>query len=133
MQAATIALPSLEYGAGPSQFGGAEFRSAQMERAKLDVVVREHRILADGELDLTTVPALRTALYGLASAATETVVVDLTRVFFIDSAGLSVLLGTCRRLADRALRLHVLVSQGRQVARVLTQGGFDQVMTIDCV
>ncbi|MCW2989901.1 MAG: spoI [Solirubrobacterales bacterium] len=62
-----------------------------------EIVVHEeaagrHRVVVSGELDLATVPDLRAQLRRTARAAKE-VYLDLTDVTFIDSSGLSLLVG----------------------------------------
>jgi anti-anti-sigma factor len=52
-----------------------------------------------GELDVATAPALR-ALLDIASEHARRIVVDMERVGFIDSTGISVLLVAARRAKD---------------------------------
>ena len=57
-----------------------------------------------GELDLSTVPALRGALTGALDRGITSLVVDLTEVTFVDSVGVGAILHTKRRLgADGVL------------------------------
>ncbi|MFL5846081.1 MAG: STAS domain-containing protein [Solirubrobacteraceae bacterium] len=51
-----------------------------------------HRVAVSGELDLASVPSLRAQLRRTAREAKE-VYLDLTQVTFIDSSGLSLLVG----------------------------------------
>jgi anti-anti-sigma factor len=51
-----------------------------------------------GELDLSTVPALRGALAGARERSARRVVVDLTDVTFVDSVGVGAILQAKRRL-----------------------------------
>jgi anti-sigma B factor antagonist len=60
-----------------------------------------------GELDMSTGPALERQLAALVNDGVTDVVLDLSRVSFIDSSGLSVLVVALKRLRSRggALRL----------------------------
>jgi anti-sigma B factor antagonist len=61
-----------------------------------------------GELDIATAPRLREELLWLVNSGIRTVTVDLARLTFIDSTGLSVLVMAMKRLreegGDLALR-----------------------------
>jgi len=69
----------------------------------LDITVRGERgvVIAAvaGDVDISTVAQLRECLFELADSG-ETLIVDLNRVAFIDSAGLGALVGTSRRAAE---------------------------------
>lgn len=55
------------------------------------------RIDAAGEIDATTAPSLRTSVYeAIAANPGEIVTVDLSRVEFLDSTGLGVLVGALK-------------------------------------
>jgi len=83
----------------------------------------EHRhgcavVVASGEIDLTTAPALRHTLEEASKAATR-IVVDMSLVVFIDSSGLAVLLDAYKH---RRLDHHLVLCLGRTrtiVRRVL--------------
>lgn len=88
-------------------------------------------IEAIGEVDLTTAPQLREAL--MAAVGTEeslSVIVDLSRVDFIDSAGLALLVEARKKLSPQGRVLNVLLTPGRQPERVLKLGRFDTIMTL---
>ena len=82
-----------------------------------------------GELDVATAPALRQALNDLIDHGNCTVRLDLARMTFIDSTGLSVLLGGLRRLREAGGEL-VLVNPSRSSFRVLEIVRFTDVFTI---
>ena len=58
------------------------------------------------------------------------VIVDLSRVDFIDSAGLALLVEARKRLAPDGRSLHILLTAGRQPERVLKLGRFDTIMNL---
>ncbi len=53
-----------------------------------------------GELDCYTAPRLRSSLLGLAEEGIRHVTLDIGEVQFVDSTGLSVLVGATKRLRD---------------------------------
>lgn len=88
-------------------------------------------IQAVGEVDLTTAPQLRVPLLdAVNSPDNPAVIVDLSQVDFIDSAGLALLVEARKKLAPEARPLHILLTQGRQPERVLKLGRFDTIMNL---
>ena len=84
-----------------------------------------------GELDLTTVAMLRDPLLSLAAkSASPHLIVDLSRVDFIDSAGLALLVEARKRLAADSRSLALVISPGRQPERVLRLVRFDTIMRL---
>lgn len=80
----------------------------------LDITVRGERgvVIAavSGEVDISTVAQLRECLFELADSG-ETLIVDLNRVAFIDSAGLGALVGAARRAAAHGGSLHAVCAR----------------------
>jgi anti-sigma B factor antagonist len=76
-----------------------------------------------GEIDLQAKPRVRADIgTALSDPAVASIVVDLTEVTFLDSSGISALIG-CRRMADeRGKALRVIGAQG-QPATVLALTG----------
>ena len=86
---------------------------------------------AVGEVDLTTAPQLREPLMEAVNGALKSpLIVDLSRVDFIDSAGLALLVEARKRLAPEGRTLNILLTPGRQPERVLKLGRFDTIMTL---
>jgi anti-sigma B factor antagonist len=75
-----------------------------------------HVIAPRGEIDALTAPQLGRCLLGLAEQGKTDVVVDLTRVTFMDSTGIGVILNALRRLTSRDGHL-VLVCPSERVTR----------------
>ena len=80
----------------------------------LSVTVRNERgvVIAEvaGEIDISTVTRLRERLFKLAENG-RTLIVDLNRVTFIDSAGLGALIGAARRAAAHGGSLHAVCAR----------------------
>jgi anti-anti-sigma factor len=84
-----------------------------------------------GEVDLTTVSLLREPLLSRVSKnPASNVIVDLTRVDFIDSAGLALLVEARKRLATDGRSLYLIIAPGRQPERVLRLVRFDTIMKL---
>jgi anti-sigma B factor antagonist len=82
-----------------------------------------------GEIDLYTVSRFDRALQEAIGRATRAVVVDLTDLSYIDSAGLSTLLNAHRSLSERNAVLYVVAPPGRPgVCRVLEITRLDRVV-----
>lgn len=106
-----------------------------MNAAQLDVNSRATEkgtlVEAVGEVDLTTAAQLREPLMDAVNSGQKTsVIIDLSRVDFIDSAGLALLVEARKRLAPEARTLHILLTPGRQPERVLKLGRFDTIMNL---
>jgi anti-anti-sigma factor len=85
-------------------------------------------IAVDGELDLGTADELQETLEAAIIGETGSVVLDLTKLRFCDSAGLAVLVKTHNRLSDGGRRL-ILAGPTPPVARVLELSGLNQIIT----
>jgi anti-sigma B factor antagonist len=80
----------------------------RMELSLSTRAVGDHTVLeVGGEVDVYTAPRLRERLIELVDAGAKHVVIDLSRVEFLDSTGLGVLVGALKRLraADGSLGL----------------------------
>jgi anti-anti-sigma factor len=70
-------------------------------------------VAVDGDVDLATVPQLRTALLGAAAAGDgRPLVIDLTAVTFMDSSGLAVLLATTQAARERGRPFAIVCPEG---------------------
>jgi anti-anti-sigma factor len=69
-------------------------------------------VAAEGEIDLSTVDELRSAVTAAADAGVETLRLDLTGVEFIDSAGLGGLLELRSTLRARSVTLQISAEDG---------------------
>ncbi len=82
----------------------------------------------EGDLDLASAPSLKWALADVQSAERRHVVVDLSRVGFIDSTALGVLVGAQRAL-DPGVRLAIACSE-ENVLRIFELTGLDGMFEI---
>jgi anti-anti-sigma factor len=94
----------------------------RIERADEDGATRLALI---GELDLSTIDPLKLRLELVEMENPATMVVDLTRVTFMDSMGLGILLSH-RLRAKQAGRRFVLVSGPEQVQQVFAVTGVEK-------
>ncbi len=65
-----------------------------------------------GTLDIATSPSLRSALLDATQAGKEEIIIDLTRVDYIDSTGLGSLIGAQRRAQEHNGCLRLVVKEG---------------------
>jgi anti-sigma B factor antagonist len=82
-----------------------------------------------GEVDLYTAPRFKDDLVALIESGVEQVLVDLSRVTFIDSTALGVIISGVKRLAERDGGL-AIVAGSRPVVRILDVTGLDKVLTV---
>ncbi len=82
-----------------------------------------------GELDLATSPALQEQLERLGSTAAALVILDLSQLEFIDSSGLSVVVGAHQRAAKDGWRF-ALVKGSPQVQQVMSLTGVAELLTV---
>lgn len=99
----------------------------------LDVSTREESgrvvVAAIGEVDVYTAPQLDAELSRLTGEGRTDLVVDLSRVEFLDSTGLSVLVKALKRVREADGRLDVVVSSDR-VTKVFRITGLDQLIPL---
>src|SRR3954464_8154514 len=70
-------------------------------------------ILVEGDVDLATAPRLHARLSAAFNGVVEEVVVDLTKVSFIDSTGLGVLVNARQKARSVGARLRLILPEGR--------------------
>jgi anti-sigma B factor antagonist len=84
-------------------------------------------VAAPAEIDITNATGLRAALLEAAAHGQGTLVVDLTRTLFCDSAGLHALVSAHRRALAEGGAVRLAVSGGA-VLRILAITGIDGVI-----
>ena len=85
-------------------------------------------LVVEGDLDLASAPNLKWALADVQRAESRHVVVDLSRVGFIDSTALGVLVGAQRAL-DPGVRLAIACAE-ENVLRIFELTGLDGMFEI---
>lgn len=82
-----------------------------------------------GSLDLATSPSVRAALMQSASEGKHDIVVDLTKLEFLDSTGLGALIGAHRRALEHGGKVRLAVGEG-PIARLLNITGLIRVFPV---
>jgi anti-anti-sigma factor len=82
-----------------------------------------------GEVDASNADRLGDRIYDAVSNHALGLVIDLTEVTYIDSAGVRLLFELATRLERRQLALHVVSASGSHVAEVLGIIALDEVAT----
>jgi anti-sigma B factor antagonist len=108
---------------GESDHGAVSFMIGRRELSD-DISV----LSVEGDLDLASAPNLKWALADLQSAGSRHVVVDLSRVSFIDSTALGVLVGAQRSL-DPGVQLAIACAD-ENVLRIFELTGLDGMFEI---
>jgi anti-sigma B factor antagonist len=80
-----------------------------------------------GELDLSTIPRVEKELFEQLRSK-DGVVLDLTKVSFIDSSGIALLIQAFR--ATDAAVLNTVIAEGSQVDRVFRVAGIDRALPL---
>jgi anti-anti-sigma factor len=93
------------------------------ERKEGDVLV----VAADGRLDAETADQLHGRLHGALDGGETAVILDLSKLDYISSAGLRIVLITARRLKESDGRFAVFGLR-ENVARVFKVSGFDTII-----
>lgn len=86
-------------------------------------------VMVSGELDLHTSPRLRDHVLGMIEGGERLVALDLTKVGFMDSSSLGVLVTCLKRMREHEGRI-VLVGVQSTPMKVLQLTGLDRVFEI---
>jgi anti-anti-sigma factor len=102
----------------------SEHLTVEVERSGAQLSV----ISLAGELDLSTIPAIEGRLLQEIRSR-RGVVIDLTRVAFIDSSGIGLLIQAfCE--SEGSGWLHIVIAPSSQVERVFTIAGVDRALPL---
>lgn len=100
-----------------------------------DLTLDEERGLAvarlSGEIDAANADELRAQIVAALEGRSDDVVVDLTRVKYIDSSGIKALLDADHEIADRNQRARYVVVEGSPIGRIVSVTGLDGILAID--
>jgi anti-sigma B factor antagonist len=103
--------------------------SAELLTVRIDTRGSAVVVAVRGELDLATVPVLRERLDEVGDRPAAPLVVDLSEVRFIASAGLALLVDLQHRCDERGVTLAV-VATGSVVPRAIQVTALDQVLSV---
>jgi anti-anti-sigma factor len=103
-----------------------------MALANLHTEDRGESLLArvDGELDLSNVPSITRELAGSVPNAALRLVLDLTEVSYLDSAGIGMLYALGRQLRDRQQQFVLVVPSSAPIRRVLDVASVSSIAEI---
>lgn len=83
----------------------------------------------EGEVDVYTAPALRQAILDQVEKGTKHLLVDLTRVEYLDSTGLGILIGGVKRLKEQGGSLR-LVGPSARITRIFDITGLNKIFDV---
>lgn len=83
----------------------------------------------EGEVDVYTAPQLKQQMISLLESGANELVVDLTKVDYLDSTALGVLIGGLKRMRERDGNM-VLVCPSPRIRRVFEITGLDKIFEI---
>ncbi len=112
---------------GPGDPSGVSSRGG----TPVDVPAPTVRVVTpSGEIDAHTAPQLRsTILDQLSAPEVSQLVIDLSRVSFLDSSALGVLVGTLKRMRERGGRLDIVLPSSH-ARRVFEITALDRVLSL---
>ena len=82
-----------------------------------------------GEIDVYTAPRLRQALIDLIEGGASDILVDMSRVDFLDSTGLGVLVGGLKRVKAKDGSLEIVATQDK-ILKIFEITGLSKVFPI---
>lgn len=88
-------------------------------------------VSVEGEIDSSNAPDLRLALSDRLPSASRALVLDLSRVTYLDSSGIHLLFDLGRRLAARRQAIRLVVPERAPMRRVLELCAIDGVAPMD--
>lgn len=83
----------------------------------------------EGEIDVYTSPQLKQELVKQAESGTKHLIINLSKVEYLDSTGLGVLIGGLKRLREVEGNL-ALVGPGMRILRIFEITGLDKIFDI---
>jgi|SRR5690348_10336247 anti-sigma B factor antagonist len=103
------------------------------ELAEVEIEARDGVavVAVRGEIDLSNAEATFAVLKRAADKATAGLVIDLSELAYIDSAGVRLLFLLARAVNGNGSVLHAVVPKGARILRVLELADAEQVMALD--
>ncbi len=87
-------------------------------------------ILVSGEIDLSNAAHFERVLKGSVTNLDHELVLGLSEVTYVDSAGIKVMFELARRLKDHQQRLVLVVPQSSRIRRSLALGGLLDIVDV---
>jgi len=84
-----------------------------------------------GEIDMSNADATLATLVRAMDADASALVVDLSELAYLDSAGVRLLFMLARRVEERSGRLRAVVPRGARIRRVLELADVEQMIALD--
>jgi stage II sporulation protein AA (anti-sigma F factor antagonist) len=106
--------------------------TTDMTGAIVKVATREGfvEIALEGEIDLANAQSVGQEVYAAITNQTTAASIDLSRVTYLDSAGLHILFELAARLPTLQIALELIAPVGSQVRRVMELCGLTSVATV---
>lgn len=83
----------------------------------------------EGEIDVYTSPQLKLDIVKLAESGIKTLVINLSKVEYLDSTGLGVLIGGLKRLREAGGNM-IIVGPSMRILRIFEITGIDKIFGI---
>jgi anti-sigma B factor antagonist len=115
----------------PGESGEPEAANGQLLTVQIELLDPDASIVSlAGELDISTIPRVEKRLFAEVESH-PAVVMDLTRLTFIDSSGIGLLI-QAHRLGEHegGGSLHTVIAPDSQVERVFQLAGIDRALSI---
>ena len=101
-----------------------------MHRVRVDRAGEAAVVSAQGELDAYTAPALSDALADAAAESDDRVVIDLSRVAFMDSTALGLVVKAVNEIGDRGGDVRLVLPK-RSARRIFEITTLDRVLPVE--
>jgi anti-sigma B factor antagonist len=111
----------------PQPGGGGQDNAASLLAVHVEDSTGASIVTLSGELDLSTIPRMEAALMEQVLQR-RAVLVDLTKLSFIDSSGIGVLIQAFN--ASNGIPVHLVIGPGSQVDRVFEIAGVTGAMPV---
>jgi anti-anti-sigma factor len=98
--------------------------------ARIDEEQRDHVAIARvaGDVDASNAAWLQARLRALLTNQSAALLVDLSATTYLDSAGIALLFGLADELRRHQQQLHIVVSEGSPIARMVALTGLDRTV-----
>lgn len=97
----------------------------------MSILAGNNVIAVEGDLDLASAPALRELLHQRIDAGEVHLTLDMSKLEFLDSSGLGVLVGAARRVRTELGGTMTLLSPSTSVLRLLELTRLGHVFSVD--